>query len=309
MRAAPVQEGRNRLDACGNQGVQRKARWNREETDADSWGGDLSLGGAQMGGISELVRRVSEIRNLAEFAGHSIYFRGQRKQDKLLPHLMRHSDKMRGKKENNLYCNCWVMGCQEFRTAHNSWEVLGIMQHHGIPTRLLDWTSSLINAVYFAICDCQDCEAQCHKRPDAGRREGCHGNPVVWLLAPKRMHEFLASPPNLTAFTIGIDSVQDYAEVFVRTNTQEIWNYQDGPIFVEIPWNDPRMKSQKGYFTFHADDRPLEEIRPESVRCIEIDNEWKSEILDEFDAMGISEYDVFADLESLSRHLRRSYAL
>lgn len=43
--------------------------------------------------------------------------------------------------------------CLEYSVSTRvEWEC--IAQHYGIPTRLLDWTTNAINALYFAVCDC-----------------------------------------------------------------------------------------------------------------------------------------------------------
>lgn len=50
---------------------------------------------------------------------------------------------------------------------------LTLMQHYGLPTRLLDWSRSPLVALYFAVSD----ESQCDK-------DGC-----IWMLTPGKLNE------------------------------------------------------------------------------------------------------------------------
>ena len=203
------------------------------------------------------------------------------------------------------------MGYQEFKETKNSWETLGIMQHYGIPTRLLDWSKSLINALFFCLSDCIDCKIKCHLNEGKSKRLCAkRGNPVIWILDPEELHKQLYPELHIASFTVGIDDdkLKDYKDEFIMKEGGN-WPYKTGPIFLEIPWNNPRIRQQKGSFTFHYNNKLLEKICPAAIKCVEIDPKWKKEILTEFEVMCINEYDIYTDLVSLSRYMRRIYEL
>ena len=127
------------------------------------------------------------------------------------------------------------------------------------------------------------------------------------------MHQSLYpedSIKDLLSITVGVDKLPDYREQFVlKDHTSNDWPYKAGPVFLEIPWTDSRIRSQKGFFTFHADDTPLEDKigEEQGLIRIQITKKYRRDIVTEFDALGINEHDIFTDLVSLANYFKRRY--
>ena len=159
-----------------------------------------------------------------------------------------------------------------------SW--LPLMRHYGLPTRLLDWTESLLVATYFATA-----------LPD---QDG-----VVWIL----------SPGSLNRLTIGgfIPFMHDsrvkplIAEAFGAKAGGEFSPY----LAVFAPRTDPRMAAQLGNYTIHRARAPLNEQQEvaHALTRISIPGTAKLRLRNELGLLGIRASSLFPDLATLATEI------
>ncbi len=203
------------------------------------------------------------------------------------------------KVEGHLIRNFIKYARRNVEAADSIWHWLAIAQHHGLPTRLLDWTFSPYVALHFAT--------------DNVSRYNTDG--VIWCvnyvitnnLIPDVLRQLLAEEESFLVFT---------AEMLATASPslRHFDSLSPDPfvIFMEPPSLDDRIANQAALFSIMSSptaalDRWLLQ-HPEAFRRIVVPAELKWEVRDKLDQINITERVLFPGLDGLSRSLRRYYS-
>jgi hypothetical protein len=167
-----------------------------------------------------------------------------------------------------------------------SWDVLFLMRHHGLPTRLLDWSESFTVALYFAL-------------------HNATTRAAVWILNPYELNKMTVkseSVPNLNdEFPSGYDSY------FINEDHEHFRKFPAPIIAVEGSRAIARMQWQRSVFTLHKNTKkPLEGLYPNAVKKIVIPREVIPAAREFLRIAGMNEFAAFPDLDGLARHLRET---
>ena len=178
------------------------------------------------------------------------------------------------------------------------WELMVVAEHHGLPTRLLDWTHSPIVAAHFATLQ---------PAPESER--------IIWKLDWKKMHERFGLRP----FTF---LVEDLDEVLEKRGFKDGWSFLDARIppeqqfvcLLDPPAVTGRIAVQSGAFTLSsAKDKALDEILDqagiaEALMRFVIPKESAGYIRDQLDLCTVDERRLFPGLDGIAAELRRYYS-
>lgn len=115
------------------------------------------------------------------------------------------------------------------------WEHLFAMQHYGVPTRLLDWTTNLLMGVYFAL---DHDVARCSCGTGACK-------PTIWLLDPVLMNQ---SNKRLDGVPVGILATSDEDIAPWEPGVTET-RFAPDPVAIYGTYNSDRIAAQHGAFT------------------------------------------------------------
>lgn len=177
------------------------------------------------------------------------------------------------------------------------WNLLAVAQHHGLPTRLLDWTYSPLVALHFV----------------TARDEKFGEDGVVWAVDCALTNEHL--PPSLKGLLRKEGSMVFTAEMLERAaSTLEEFHAlgeEDFVAFFEPPSLDARMVNQYALFSLMSTPAGCLgqwlEQNHEQYRKVIVPARLKREVRDRLDQANITERVLFPGLDGLSRWVARYY--
>jgi hypothetical protein len=177
------------------------------------------------------------------------------------------------------------------------WNWLALAAHHGLPTRMLDWTYSPFVALHFATVELeyydQDAVIWCVNHRETNRR------------LPAALSS-LADSEGSNVFTVEMLSrAAGTLEQFERLSQDPF------VVFLEPPSLDARIVNQFALFSLMSTpDKALHEwlaTHSDLSRRIIVPSEMKWEVRDKLDQAGITERVLFPGLDGLSAWLTRYY--
>ncbi len=161
----------------------------------------------------------------------------------------------------------------------NKWDVVALAQHHGLPTRLLDWTFSALAALWFAVSD-----------PPEKDKLGKDRYGVVWIFTP-----------DLDDYRLDLNETTPFSNKITKIFRPKVITR--------------RISAQGGIFTIHkivGKGRfiALEKNKNYKTKLTKlvVPPKYFSKLRKELDMYNVNASTLFPDIDGLCKHLKWRYA-
>lgn len=242
--------------------------------------------------ISTIDELLQFLKALAARHKQGLWYRGEENSALTLVPSIQRSEK-RLQIERFITNDFYIRAKQIFKNPpekHNYSEWVALMQHHGLPTRMLDWSKSPLIAVFFATETYQ-------QYPDT---DAC-----VWVLAPNLLNQMEGFGDCI--YPIDADTAQEMLlPAFKHLHHNPV--LENKILACYSTDSHLRMYSQQACFTVHNSLRRLEDICSEEMLYkIIIPHDRKQYFLESLRVFGITESFLYPDLDHISSELTKVY--
>ncbi|PGO67357.1 FRG domain-containing protein [Bacillus cereus] len=161
----------------------------------------------------------------------------------------------------------------------DDWTVVYSMQHHGLRTRLLDWSESFVVALFFATLGWEK------------------GTCSIWMLNPEKLNQESLGQPQIK-LPIKNEFIKKHSDTKLKSRA------------IYPKKSNPRIIAQHGVFTVQGNSlQPLETEfgdtlwKNNALKKIDIPLTVREDVYHFLKLNGVNHFSLFPDLDGLSKHI------
>lgn len=181
----------------------------------------------------------------------------------------------------------------------NSWEVLALAQHHGLPTRFMDWTTNPLVALYFAV-----------RNPEHDAQDSLSA--IYLLTQPTLSYEELVDNTRMDSRRQMEESLEvkrgkanriQERQIKVLLQSEEISPFEiTENVIYDPPHVSPRIRAQDGLLL--AFQNPVTPLPDTHYIELLVPGRCRDKIRRELEQYGVFDKQLFPDLDGLAKWLK-----